>query len=69
MKFKIRKTDYQEIKSKFNMEVVKQNSCIDVNTYFIEINTLEELLELRIEQGTSLIVDRDTIEIYNDYRE
>lgn len=34
----------------------------------IEINTLEELIEFSREWGT-IIVDQDSIEIYNDYRE
>lgn len=35
----------------------------------VEINTLEELLELQTEVGSSLIFDRDSIEIYDDYIE
>ncbi len=35
----------------------------------IEINTLEELIELSEKVGFELIVDKNSIEIYNGWRE
>lgn len=42
------------------------NSSLEENLVFIEINTLEELLEFSGEWG-SLIIDQDTIQIFDDY--
>lgn len=38
------------------------------NIYTIEINSLEELQALINEVG-KIVIDKDTIEIYDDYRE
>lgn len=38
-------------------------------TYYIEINNLEDLNELIREVGCSVVIDEDSIEIYDDYRE
>ena len=44
-------------------------STEDYPTYYIEINTLEELNELIREVGCQVIIDEDSIEIYDGYRE
>jgi hypothetical protein len=37
--------------------------------WFIEINTLEELIALSVREDESLVVDKDSIYIYDDYME
>ncbi len=41
----------------------------DEDCFTIELETLEELLELQKLFGDSLILDENTIEIYDDHRE
>lgn len=35
----------------------------------IEINTLEELIEFQTKSGSPIIINGNSIEIYDDYRE
>ena len=48
------------------MDKYRKDDSIDT---FIEINTLEELMEIIKKTKTSIIVSEDTIEIYDGYRE
>ena len=44
-------------------------SCDFENEWRIEINSIEELNELINDVGKCIILTRNTIEIYDDYRE
>lgn len=57
---------FKEYKGIDSLEYYKY--IVSQNDIFIEINTLEELLELSEEFG-ELIITKEEIEIYNDYRE
>lgn len=70
MKFKIFET------SSFNEEKYPCKNAIKENEdFFVNIDTLEQLLELLYEVKTSIIISKGydgnkyTIEIYNDWRE
>ena len=52
----------------FINEIDKYRKDDSIDT-FIEINTLEELMEIIKKTKTSIIVSEDTIEIYDGYRE
>lgn len=41
----------------------------EVTRWFIEVSTIEELIELQREAVHSIILNEQTIEIYDDYRE
>lgn len=42
---------------------------VEIKCAYINIDTIEQLLELEKASGSALIVTQDTIEIYDDYRE
>ena len=52
----------------FKLELIDTYFKI-TNTPTIEINTLEDLIELNNELDIELIINKHSIEIYNDYRE
>ena len=83
MKFKIECTSgylekYASILEKYNLEqkrIIKKNPYIQNEIlsdlfYFIEINTLEELIDLRKKIDQEIILSEDDeLEIYDSWRE
>lgn len=53
----------------FKVEKVSDWLCGENKEEFKEINTLEELMQLQQECGHSIILDGNTITIYDDYIE
>lgn len=65
MKYKISRTsDWWGCKTKPCEKAYKEN-----DTWYIDINSLEELNELIGEVESKVIIGGDDIEIYDDYRE
>ena len=58
----LRSNQADKLKAQFNVDKTE-------NIYEIEIKTLEDLLDLHRLMGCPLIVDEESIEIYDDYRE
>lgn len=52
-----------------NGRFITQETPIYHEAWFIEINTLQDLLDLIKEVGDSIILTEDTIEIYDSLRE
>lgn len=78
MKFLLTATSYNCLSSE-NMDIFKKLGAIFIGYLIkdpeIEINSLEELMDLKRKLGNDLIITEKsgdsypTIEIYNDYRE
>ena len=62
----LRSNQVDKLRTKFNVNLVEKKMG---NMYEIEIKTLEDLLDLYRLTGCPLIVDEESIEIYDDYRE
>jgi hypothetical protein len=70
MRFKICRTSLKTDEApckRTTFEYAKLNPKFRI--WFIEINTLEELMNLQKEVNSNLIINDGTIEIYDDYRE
>ena len=78
MKFKIEKTSlmfkrdekpteraFKEALSNFN----NNNVLFEEDEWYIEVNSLEELIALVREEGYPIIIGLNKLEIYDDYRE
>ena len=71
MKYKIERTSscaYQ-VEQPCSKAYRGDNDEFDNPQWYIDINSLEDLQELREEVKYSLIVSEEFIEIYDDYRE
>lgn len=71
MKFNIESLKYRNSSAPPCKNAVFDHEGSDAyfSRWFIEINTLEELLEIVKETTYDLIVNADTITIYDDYAE
>lgn len=65
MKFKIERASFR---SPMGITGVSQNPDNEYE-FLIEINTLEDLLSLKMECGEDLIIGSDFIRIYDDFNE
>lgn len=73
-KYDISKVKFKDIKSVHVYLETEVRECLngyrqEINTWFVDINTLEDLMALKEEVGHDLIVGIKEIVIYDDYVE
>lgn len=71
MKYKIERTSSSayQVEQPCDKAYRGDDDEFDNPQWYIDLNSLEDLQELREEVKCSLIVSKETIEIYDDYRE
>lgn len=71
MKYKIERTSnlIYQVEQPCNKAYRGDNGEFNIPQWYIDINSLEDLQELIEEVKYPLIVSKETIEIYDDYRE
>lgn len=60
---------YTRIRDETGKFILQVDNTKTKTRAYINIDTIEQLLELEKASGNALIVTQDTIEIYDDYRE
>ncbi|MDF2700915.1 MAG: hypothetical protein K0Q49_2479 [Haloplasmataceae bacterium] len=70
MKFQVESVwDFGQKVLKEYPQLKEYNSYVENNVCYIEIESLEKLLELQNNLASPLIINQNTLEIYDDYRE
>lgn len=72
MKFQIRKASDGVVKpcgNAYRDVATSTNKQFTYEAWFVDINSLEALMELVAEVGSELIIDADNIKIYDDFVE